>query len=195
MPGPKAFAGIIGQSLESILLAAWNRLPATAVGIGVRENLRVPIEANAPQSFEDFYSSVWEKSFRTAAFLTQDASAGEEIAQDALTSMYRTWGSAERPEAYLQTALVNGANNWHRRNKVRRSKLSLLAVDSRTDLAADELADAVAALPFRQRAVLVLRYHADLSEAEIAEALGCRRGTVKSLASRALDRLAKEIPQ
>ena len=61
------------------------------------------------------------------------------------------------------------------------------------DLTVDHLADAVAALPFRQRAVVVLRYHAGLSEAEIADALGCRPGTVKSLASRALARLEEVI--
>jgi RNA polymerase sigma factor (sigma-70 family) len=51
----------------------------------------------------------------------------------------------------------------------------------------------VASLPYRQRAVVVLRYYADLSEVEIAEALGCRAGTVKSLASRAIARLQMEI--
>ena len=57
------------------------------------------------------------------------------------------------------------------------------------------LADAVAALPYRQRAALVLRYHVGLSEAEIADALGCRPGTVKSLTSRALAALRKGIEQ
>jgi RNA polymerase sigma factor (sigma-70 family) len=57
----------------------------------------------------------------------------------------------------------------------------------------DELADAIARLPFRQRVVIVLRYYADLTEADIAHALGCRPGTVKSLASRALATLSKEI--
>ena len=61
------------------------------------------------------------------------------------------------------------------------------------ELGADELLDAVDALPFRQRAVLVLRYYRDLSEGEIADALGCRPGTVKSLATRALDQLRKVI--
>ncbi len=73
------------------------------------------------------------------------------------------------------------------------AKLPLLASPTTTELSFDDLADAVAALPFRQRAVVVLRYHAGLSEAEIAEALACRPGTVKSLASRALSRLQKEI--
>jgi len=149
----------------------------------------------APQSFEDFYASVWLRAFRLASFLTQDTSAGEEIAQDVLLNMYRNWGEADNPDAYLHTALVNAASNWRRRAGMRRSKLPLIADDDRTNFAANELGDAIAALPFRQRAVIVLRYHADLSEAEIAETLSCRPGTVKSLASRALARLAKEIPK
>ena len=59
---------------------------------------------------------------------------------------------------------------------------------------ARELLDAVARLPYRQRAVVVLRYYADFSERDIADALGCRPGTVKSLASRALDTLRQELP-
>jgi len=156
---------------------------------------RPDTRAVTQQSFEDFYASVWLRSFRLASFLTQDASAGEEIAQDVLLNMYRTWGKADNPEAYLRTAIVNAASNWRRRAGIGRSKLPLLATNHHTDLAAEELGDAIAALPFRQRAVIVLRYHADLSEAEIAETLGCRPGTVKSLASRALTRLAKEIPK
>ena len=71
--------------------------------------------------------------------------------------------------------------------------LPLLAVHSGIEFRFDELADAIARLPFRQRAVIVLRYYADLTETDIAHALGCRAGTVKSLASRALAALSKEI--
>ncbi len=62
-----------------------------------------------------------------------------------------------------------------------------------TDLGADEVVDALAKLPMRQRAALVLRYYQDLSEADIAEALGVRPGTVKSLLSRGLDQLREVI--
>jgi RNA polymerase sigma factor (sigma-70 family) len=149
----------------------------------------------APLSFEQFFTEVWPWAFRLACFFTQDAAAGEDIAQDVLARMYRTWGSAERPEAYLRTALVNSCNNWHRRSRTQANKLHLLVGPESVELGATELADAIAHLPFRQRAVIVLRYHSDLSEAEIAEALGCRPGTVKSVAARALDRLAKELPR
>ena len=151
--------------------------------------------ASSPLSFEQFFAEAWPWAYRLACFFTQDAAAAEDIAQDVMAKMYRTWGSADRPDAYLRTALVNSCNNWHRRARTQATKLPLLMTSETVELGADELADAIAGLPFRQRAVIVLRYHSDLSEAEIADALGCRPGTVKSLAARALDRLAKELPR
>ena len=145
--------------------------------------------------FETFFADAWADAVRLAALLTQDRAAAEEIAQDAFTQMYAAWGRAERPHAYLRTAVVNRCHNWRRSARVREAKLPLLAAPGIVDLRADELADALAALPFRQRAVLVLRYYAGLSEAEIGDALGCRPGTVKSLSSRALTRLGKVIEQ
>lgn len=146
-------------------------------------------------SFETFFAATWPRAYRLASLLTQSSAAGEDIAQDVMAKMYRNWGTAERPEAYLHTAIVHSASNWQRRNRTQHDKLPLLAGPASVELGASELADAIAHLPFRQRAVIVLRYHADLSEAEIADALGCRPGTVKSLAARALDRLAKELPR
>ena len=149
--------------------------------------------AEQPATFEEFFRAAWPGTYRLAAFLTQDAGAAEEIAQDALARMFATWGRADRPEAYLRVAVVNASRNWRRHHKAVQAKLPLLATPESVTPAFDELADAVAALPFRQRAVIVLRYHFGLSEAEIAAALGCRPGTVKSLSSRALDQLRKVI--
>ena len=147
----------------------------------------------AATSFERFFHEAWPGAHRLASLLAQDAHVGEEIAQEAFARLYPVWGRPERPEAYLRTAIVNGCRNRQRRGRTERAKLPLLAVPDRVDPAADDLADAVAALPFRQRAVVVLRYWAGLSEAEIAEALGCRPGTVKSSASRALAHLGKVV--
>jgi RNA polymerase sigma factor (sigma-70 family) len=155
----------------------------------------VPLAVSGGQSFEEFFVEVWPWAFRLASFLTQDTAAGEDIAQDVLTTMSQRWGSADRPAAYLRTSIVNASRNWNRRVRTTREKLPLLAGSERVEFHAEELADAIARLPFRQRAVIVLRYHADLSETEIADALDCRRGTVKSLASRALKTLAKEIEE
>lgn len=152
-----------------------------------------PETALEQQAFELFFAESWPWAYKLATFLVHDQAVGEEIAQEALTMMYRTWGTAERPEAYLRAALVNAAKNWYRRSSVRHDKLPLLAEPVSVEFSFSELSDAVAHLPFRQRAVIVLRYHGGLSEAEIAEALDCRPGTVKSLASRALEQLSKEI--
>jgi RNA polymerase sigma factor (sigma-70 family) len=156
---------------------------------------QAPASVSDGQSFEEFFVEAWPWAFRLASFLAQDTAAGEDIAQDVLGTMSQRWGTAERPAAYLRTAIVHASSNWNRRGRTLRAKLPLLVGSDRVEFHSDELADAIARLPFRQRAVIVLRYHADLSESEIADALECRRGTVKSLASRALKALAKEIEQ
>lgn len=143
--------------------------------------------------FETFYARELTGAVRLAALLTQSPAAAEDLAQDAFARMLPRWGTADNPAAYLRTCVVNACFQWQRHAGVRRAKAHLVAAPNHVDFVAGELADAVAALPHRQRAVLVLRYYADLSEAEIADALGCRPGTVKSLAARALARLQKEI--
>ncbi len=107
--------------------------------------------------------------------------------------MFPKWSRIENPNAYLRAAVVNACRSWQSRRHTERVKLPLVAGPGSTELAFDVLADAVAALPYRQRAALVLRYYAGSSESEIADALGCRPGTVKSLTSRALAALRKGI--
>ena len=147
----------------------------------------------ADEDFAAFYREAWPGAVRLAALLTQHSGVAEDLAQEAFARMYPKWDRAVFPPAYLRTTIVNVCQNWARRATTERTKLPLVVTAEAVDFAFDELADAVADLPFRQRAVLVLRYQHDLSEAEIAEALGCRPGTVKSLASRALQALQKEI--
>lgn len=144
-------------------------------------------------TFEDFYEKRWPHAFRLAALMTHDAEAGADIAQDVFAKMSRRWATIDRPDAYLQQSLTNASANWRRNGRTATSKLHLLAASGDDEIPVDGLAEAVAKLPFRQRAVIVLRYYADLSEAEIALALDCRPGTVKSLGSRALEALSKEI--
>ena len=185
---------------ETRLGLVGNRQPESGVEHHVGTTLgREPIEdvagvGDVPSTgFERFFEQAWPGAVRLAALLTQDPGAAEELAQDAFTEMYKRWGRAENPEAYLRTTLVNRCHNWRRRSQVRDAKLPLVAGSTTVDFRSDDLADAVAALPYRQRAVIVLRYYGDLSEAEISAALGCRNGTVKSLAARALARLERVI--
>ena len=149
----------------------------------------------APIGFAEFYEREWSGAVRLAALLTQSTTAAEDVAQDAFVRVYPHWASARNPGGYLRVTLVNVCRNRQRHAGVHQSKLPLLVEPASVELATSDLADAVAGLPYRQRAVLVLRYHLGQSEAEIAEALGVRAGTVKSLSARALARLAKELPR
>jgi RNA polymerase sigma factor (sigma-70 family) len=145
--------------------------------------------------FEQFYRDAWPGAVRLAGLLTQHGAVAEDIAQEAFTRMFPKFETAANPPSYLRATIVNIARNSNRRAATERSKLPLLFDDDVSEFAFDELADAVAALSFRGRAVIVFRYHFHLSEAEIADALGCRPGTVKSLASRALAQLKKAVEQ
>ena len=151
--------------------------------------------AAAPSDFSEFYRQAFPGAVRLASLLTQDARVGEDLAQEAFTRVLPKWSQVENPNAYLRAAVVNACRSWQSRRHTERTKLPLVASAGSTELAFDALADAVASLPYRQRAVLVLRFYTGLSEAEIAETLGCRPGTVKSLSSRALDALRKGIEQ
>jgi DNA-directed RNA polymerase specialized sigma24 family protein len=124
-------------------------------GTGTEEAASVVAEANAGQEtpFEAFFEQAWPDAVRLAGLLTQDRGAAEELAQEAFTQMYRTWGRAAKPEAYFRRTLVNICHNWRRRARVRQAKMPLVATTASIEFTADELADAVASLPFRQRAV------------------------------------------
>lgn len=145
------------------------------------------------RSFDLFYEDAWTRSVRLAALLTQDSSVAEEIAQDAFVAVMDRWSSLDEPAGYLYRCVTNAAMLYHRSAGTARRKLPLVGIPEPARPEFDHLADAVASLQFRQRAVIVLRYYLQLSEREIADALGCRPGTVKSLASRALSRLHKEL--
>ena len=134
-----------------------------------------------------------------AVALTGSRHEGEDLLQAALERVLRHWGRINGdPEGYLRRTLYNmAADGWRRRGAWLR-KLPLIhpggngasstdAVDA-VDLR-DALGRALAQLPPRQRAVLVLRYWEELSQAETAELLGCPEGTVKSAAARGLRRL------
>jgi RNA polymerase sigma-70 factor (sigma-E family) len=150
-------------------------------------------QALSRESFEDFYERAWPGAVRLAGLLTQQHRFAEDLAQEAFARLFPRWARIENPAAYLRTTVVNVCRNWRARDRNERLKMERIDVRDAVDLAFDELADAVAALPFRQRAVLVLRYYDDLSETEIAETLRCRPGTVKSLAARALKTLERVV--
>ncbi|HEX6686079.1 MAG TPA: SigE family RNA polymerase sigma factor [Candidatus Limnocylindrales bacterium] len=131
----------------------------------------------------------------TAVLLTGSRAAGEDLLQAALERLMRSWNKVGGDrERYLRKTMYHLAIDQWRRRKRRPEVFIDFEPPGQADATAafdqrDELSRALALLPPRQRAVLVLRYWEQLSEAETAEMLGCSLGTVKSSASRGLARL------
>lgn len=148
-----------------------------------------------PNSFDDFFRVQYPSTVRLAHLLTGSNAIAEELAQDAFAQVYSRFDGVLEPKSYLRATTVNVCRNWHRR---RRRELDRFerhgANEDRSADSVEELIDVIGALPYRQRAVLVMRYWLDLSEADIAHSLGCRPGTVKSLHSRALAAIRKDLP-
>ena len=150
-------------------------------------------------SFEDFARARSGSLLRTALLLTGQRAEAEDLVQIALERAYRHWPRicrSEGPERYVRKILARAsAERWRR--LARRPERAMPAAEhgpvepDRTNEIADRdyLLRALAALPPRQRAVVVLRYFDDLSEAETAQMLGCSLGTVKSQTARGLARL------
>jgi RNA polymerase sigma-70 factor (sigma-E family) len=152
---------------------------------------------DADTALEQLYAAHWRRLVRLAVLLLHDQGAAEEVVQDAFVAMHGRWRSLRDPDkalAYLRQTVVNRSRSAlrHRgvveRHVARQNPATALAdpADSAT-LAGDRrtaVLDALRSLPTRQREVLVLRHYLELSEAEIAEALGISRGSVKAHASR-----------
>lgn len=151
------------------------------------------------------YATHWGPMVRLAALLLGSTSAAEEVVQDAFVATHRHLPGLRDPQragGYLRTSVVNGARSWHRHRQVeeRHREPAPPAPAGPDDLAARSADDArvmaaLRRLPRRQQEVLVLRYHADASEAEIAELCGISRGAVKTHAHRGLAALRAALTE
>jgi RNA polymerase sigma-70 factor (sigma-E family) len=146
--------------------------------------------------YDAFVEASWHRLLRTAYLLTRDWGAAEDLVQTALVKAWQAWPrlGGER-EAYVRKIIVNVHVSWWRRRG--RAELTTGSPPEQAQTAdhmgqADErevVWQALGRLPARQRAVIVLRFFEDLTEAQTALTLGCSVGTVKSQASRALAKL------
>ncbi len=152
------------------------------------------------QAREDFCSYVAARSpalLRTAYLLTGNRADAEDLLQAALAKTYLAWDRIREREAvdgYVRRVLVNTQTSWWRRRKVDEYATDQLPELPGRDASADQdlhdaLWTALSGLPKRQRAMVVLRYYEDLSEAQTAQIMGVSVGTVKSTTSRALLKL------
>ena len=151
-------------------------------------------DVDAATALERLYDAHYVRLVRLAVLLLRDHATAEDVVQEAFVAMYRRWDSLEDPDravAYLRASVVNGSRSTMRHLRVvdrhrpeeppdapGADQAALAVARRRTVL------DALGRLPRRQREVLALRYYLDLSESEIADALGISNGAVKTHASR-----------
>jgi RNA polymerase sigma-70 factor (sigma-E family) len=154
----------------------------------------VPISREAdPPTFAVVYECTYARMLRLARLSLDGGETAEEIVQDAFLQLFRNWDHIDAPVPWLRKAVVNGCRSWGRRRQVARrhpADAPPPIVDNGDALAVRE---ALRSLRPRQRAAVVLRYFEDLPEREIAEVLGCRPGTVKSILSRSLHQLREVL--
>jgi RNA polymerase sigma-70 factor (sigma-E family) len=154
--------------------------------------------------FDSFVAQSTDALLRTAYLIVGDLPEAEDLVQDTLLKVAGRWSRVRRmehPVAYARRILVNLALGGAARRGRRRRELTGEALpdhgnepgESDAIDTQDQLMRALAALPPRQRTVLVLRYFLDLPEAEVAAAMKCSLGTVKSTASRGLARLEQTL--
>ncbi len=148
--------------------------------------------------FADFVERWSPALLRVAFLLTGDRGLAEDLLQTALLKTSRRWSRIADQQAaypYVRRVLVTTSASWRRRRRVGEVLTDRLPEQSAAggDPAPGRAVAALEALPPRMRAVIVLRYYEDLSEADTAAALGCSVGSVKSQASRGLARLRVEL--
>jgi RNA polymerase sigma-70 factor (sigma-E family) len=157
-------------------------------------------------TFEEFVAFRLGALLRYATVVTCDRHLAEDITQDVLVRAQARWGricQLDAPERYVKRMVLNEFLSWRRRRSAGVVPLSRERLDALAEPAADPATawderDAVlrlvAGLPPRQRAAVALRFYEDLPDEEIADLLGCRSVTVRSLISRALATLRRSLP-
>ena len=146
-------------------------------------------------AFGEFYAAEQPRLVRVAYLLTGSIDTAQDVVQDSFVRVYGRWDQIRDPAGYVYRTVVNGCRSNHRRAAREQKLRDRVGHDpgAPVELFADEMRDALASLPYRQRAALVLRFYDDLSEADAAAVLGCRPGTVGSLVHRGLAQLKKVI--
>jgi RNA polymerase sigma-70 factor (sigma-E family) len=157
------------------------------------------VPAPSDEAFAELVHAAWPGLYRTAYLLLGEHQLAEDLVQTALAKTYASWGKVREPAAaagYARVVLANTAASWFRRrswrNELPSSALPELPTSAEPSDRPAVLA-ALATLPPRQRAVVVLRYYDDLSVRDVAHALGISEGTVKSQTSAALLTLRAQL--
>ncbi len=200
MSSRRSLAALRGGREVNCRLAACNLSAAAPVVVCELGLAGGGVDSDREAAFEAFVLGRQAALFRAAFLVTGDRHLAEDLVQGALERTYQHWrrvASAGNPDAYVRRIMVNLASDWwrSRRHVAEQSLDAALAATSEGDgwteraESHDLVMRGLRSLPVGMRTVLVLRYFEDLSEAETASVMGCSVGTVKSQASRGLEKL------
>jgi RNA polymerase sigma-70 factor (sigma-E family) len=164
------------------------------------------LSADRTAAVTELFQAHYPQLVRLARFLVDDAETAEDVVMDAFVALHRRWSAIRDPHdayRYVRSCVLNGARSQLRRRRVVRLHQAATAVppsglpvDPDVATAGSTRATVMAllrTLPNRQRQVLVLRYFANLSESEIADALGISPGSVKTHAARGMSAMAQAL--
>lgn len=147
--------------------------------------------------FDEFYRTHHPLAVRWAIALVGSREVAEELAQDSLEAVRPRLDGLDNPAGYLRLTVVHRAASWHRWHgrSLRREARAAAGLATAYTQPTNDMLDALGALPYKQRAAVTLRYWADWTDEQIAEALGCAPATVRVLLHRGLAALKKEIAE
>jgi RNA polymerase sigma factor (sigma-70 family) len=159
--------------------------------------LVVAVPRDGGHGFAGFYNTELAGQVRRAALLIGDRDDARDLVHDAFIEIYRRWDELDDPGPYLSRVVLNRCRD-RARNAARQRRVPVVSAVVGSDAADDSVDDetlwaALQHLPFNHRAVLVLRFHHQLTTNEIAEALGCRPGSVGPWIDRGLRRLRRDL--
>jgi RNA polymerase sigma-70 factor (sigma-E family) len=159
----------------------------------------IPAELDADRAVTELYSAHYRTLVRLATLLVRDISTAEEVVQDSFIAMHASWRrlrDTDKALSYLRQSVVNKSRSVLRHRVVMDRNAPKPAPDvpsaehgAITLLERSSVVEALRKLPVRQREALVLRYYADMSEAQIASVMGISRGAVKSHTARGMTSL------
>ena len=169
--------------------------------MGVDRRKSVEGVLRADDTWNDLYAALYAPMVRLAGLLVCDYSLGEEIAQDAFARLVETRASVSDPASYLRATVANLCRSRIRRAVIARRNQTRTQPPQAGASFADSVADhvslraALRRLPQRQREAVVLRFYADLTEAEAASAMGVSTGSVKTHLHRAITALTSSLEE
>ncbi len=139
-----------------------------------------------PISFIQCYEVNFDAFIKMAYLVVQSKEIAEDIVQDTFFKVGNNWGSIEFPIAYTRKAIVHSCNSYFRHKRIEKifaPRLAKLTLDE--PLHTNDLAEFIKKLPRKQRIAIILRFYEDLTDDQIADAIGCNKTAIPSLITRA----------